>query len=85
MDLTSLSEDDSAYRWRKPKERYLDELLWPGTDIDDQNNYTRPVQAALIETEEGILKGREEDRRKISMAAIPLKPGEQEAFNEGNV
>lgn len=46
VDLTSLSEDDSAYRWRKPKERYLDELLWPGTDIDDRNNYTRLVSAA---------------------------------------
>jgi lipopolysaccharide export system permease protein len=46
VDLTSLSEDDSAYRWRKPKERYLDELLWPGSDIDDQNNYTRLVSAA---------------------------------------
>lgn len=46
VDLTTLSEEDDAYRWRKPKERYLDELLWPADDIDDQKNYSRLVSAA---------------------------------------
>ncbi|HEX2527486.1 MAG TPA: LPS export ABC transporter permease LptF [Geminicoccus sp.] len=45
VDLTSLSEEE-AYRWRKPKERYLGELLWPGSDVDDQKNFSRLVSAA---------------------------------------
>ena len=43
VDLNSLSSDQSDYRWRKPKERYLSELLWPSNDPDDQKNYTRLV------------------------------------------
>jgi NADH-quinone oxidoreductase subunit G len=39
----------------------------------------------VIETEKQILLGREKDRKKISMQAIPLKKDEIEAFKEGNV
>jgi len=53
--------------------------------VINQNNYTRPLDKVVIETEKGILKGREQDRKKISMSAVPLKPAERETFNEGNV
>jgi NADH-quinone oxidoreductase subunit G len=39
----------------------------------------------VIETETGILKGREQDRKKISMPSVPLKKEEVNAFKEGNV
>jgi NADH-quinone oxidoreductase subunit G len=34
------------------------------------NNYSRKLEKVIINTERGILMGREEDRKKISMAAI---------------
>jgi NADH-quinone oxidoreductase subunit G len=40
--------------------------------VINQNNYTRPMKNVIIETEKGILQGRDIDRKKISMAAIPL-------------
>jgi NADH-quinone oxidoreductase subunit G len=44
-----------------------------GDSVINQNNYTRKTEKVVINTEENILQGREEDRKKISMAAIPLK------------
>ena len=38
--------------------------------VINQNNYTRKLEKVVIETEETILLGREEDRKKISMAEI---------------
>ena len=38
--------------------------------VINQNNYTQKLDTVDIDTEEGILKGREQDRKKISMAAI---------------
>lgn len=46
VDITTLSDEEEGSRWRKPKERYLHELLWPGGDIDDQKNRTRLIAAA---------------------------------------
>jgi NADH-quinone oxidoreductase subunit G len=40
--------------------------------VINQNNYTRKLETVVIETEEGILAGRTEDRKKISMADFPL-------------
>ncbi|MBQ0117197.1 MAG: (2Fe-2S)-binding protein [Flavobacterium sp.] len=42
--------------------------------VINQNNYTRPLIPVTIQTEDHILKGREEDRKKISMKDIPLTP-----------
>lgn len=42
--------------------------------VINQNNYTRPLKPVTIQTEDHILKGREEDRKKISMKDIPLTP-----------
>lgn len=53
--------------------------------VINQNNYTRKLDTVVIETEEGILKGREEDRVKISMPSVPLNREEQKAFKQGNV
>ena len=53
--------------------------------VINQNNYTQKLDTVVIETEKGILKGRDQDRKKISMPAIPLKREEQEAFKEGNI
>jgi len=64
-------------------------IVGPGKFENDsvinQNNYTRDLETVKINTEKHILKGREEDRVKISMAAVPLKREEAENFNEGNV
>ena len=38
--------------------------------VINQNNYTQKLDKVIIETEKGILDGRDEDRKKISMAAI---------------
>ena len=46
VDLTTFSDDPESSRWRKPKERYLHELLWPSADIDDQKNLSRLISAA---------------------------------------
>jgi NADH-quinone oxidoreductase subunit G len=34
------------------------------------NNYSRKLEKVIINTERGILMGRDEDRKKISMADI---------------
>jgi NADH-quinone oxidoreductase subunit G len=45
--------------------------------VINQNNYTRSnMKAVVINTEDQILKGREEDRKKISMIGVPYKEGE---------
>jgi NADH-quinone oxidoreductase subunit G len=38
--------------------------------VINQNNYTRKMDKVIIDTEKGILEGRDEDRKKISMADI---------------
>src|SRR5690606_38330922 len=53
--------------------------------VINQNNYTRNLKPVIIETEEKILLGRDEDRKKISMPSRPLRAEEQEVFKEGNV
>lgn len=42
------------------------------TSVINVNNYTVPLSKVEIKTEELILKGREQDRKKISMANVPL-------------
>ncbi len=44
--------------------------------VINQNNYTRNMKPVVIKTEDQILKGREQDRIKISMSAVPFKEGE---------
>ena len=45
--------------------------------VINQNNYTRSnMKPVVSNTEEHILKGREEDRKKISMIGVPYKEGE---------
>jgi NADH-quinone oxidoreductase subunit G len=53
--------------------------------VINQNNYTRQITPVKIETEHNILLGRDQDRKKISMPAVPLKREEQEIYKEGNV
>src|SRR5690606_27388201 len=53
--------------------------------VINQNNYTRPLDTVRIDTEEKILKGRDQDRKKISMSNVPLKPEEVEIFKKGNL
>lgn len=53
--------------------------------VINANNYTRKMDKVVIETEKNILLGRDRDRKKISMPAVPLKPEEREVFKEGNV
>ncbi|MBB1140344.1 2Fe-2S iron-sulfur cluster-binding protein [Myroides sp. WP-1] len=40
--------------------------------VINQNNYTKKLDHVVIKTEKQILEGREQDRKKISMKAIPL-------------
>jgi NADH-quinone oxidoreductase subunit G len=40
--------------------------------VINQNNYTRKLEKVVIETEKGILEGRDQDRKKISMVEIPF-------------
>lgn len=44
--------------------------------VINQNNYTQPLQKVVINTEAQILKGRDQDRYKISMKNIPYKAEE---------
>lgn len=44
--------------------------------VINQNNYTRPLDTVVIDTEKQILKGRDLDRKKISMKEIPFKEEE---------
>lgn len=53
--------------------------------VINQNNYTRKLDTVVIETEKNILLGRDQDRKKISMPAIPLKKEEEKVFKEGKV
>jgi NADH-quinone oxidoreductase subunit G len=40
--------------------------------VINQNNYTQKLEKVQIDTEKNILLGRDIDRKKISMASIPL-------------
>ena len=40
--------------------------------VINQNNYTRKLEPVQIHTEKQILKGREQDRKKISMVDVPV-------------
>lgn len=42
------------------------------TSVINVNNYTTPLSKVEIKTEELVLKGREQDRKKISMVNVPL-------------
>ena len=53
--------------------------------VINQNNYTRQLDTVVIETEKGILKGRDQDRVKISMPEVPFKAEEKVFFKEGNI
>jgi len=53
--------------------------------VINANNYTKPIQPVHIETETKILKGRDTDRKKISMKHVPLKNEEQDVFKQGNL
>jgi NADH-quinone oxidoreductase subunit G len=53
--------------------------------VINQNNYTQVLETVIIETEKNILKGRDQDRKKISMPQVPLSAKGQEAFKEGNI
>jgi NADH-quinone oxidoreductase subunit G len=53
--------------------------------VINQNNYTQKLETVVIDTEDFILKGREQDRLKISMPAIPLTKEETEDFKLGNI
>ena len=48
--------------------------------VINQNNYTRKLEKVEIATEEKILLGREQDRKKISMAEFPLT--EEDIINQ---
>lgn len=45
--------------------------------VINQNNYTQKLEKVTIDTEKNILLGRDIDRKKISMAAIPLTDKDQ--------
>jgi NADH-quinone oxidoreductase subunit G len=53
--------------------------------VINQNNYTQKLETVVIATEKGILKGRDQDRKKISMPAIPLSKEENQEFKNGNL
>ncbi len=53
--------------------------------VINQNKYNRKLDTVQIATEDHILKGREEDRIKISMKDIPLSKEENEEFKKGNL
>jgi NADH-quinone oxidoreductase subunit G len=52
--------------------------------VINQNNYTQKLETVVIDTEDFILKGREQDRLKIK-PAIPLNKEETEDFKHGNI
>lgn len=45
--------------------------------VINQNNYTRNMKKVVMNTDRLILEGREEDRKKISMKAVPLVENNQ--------
>ena len=53
--------------------------------VINQNKYNRKLEPVHIATEDKILKGRDEDRVKISMAQIPLSKEEEDEFKKGNL
>ena len=53
--------------------------------VINQNKYYRKLEAVHIATESGILKGRDQDRKKISMPAVPLSKEENQEFQKGNL
>jgi NADH-quinone oxidoreductase subunit G len=53
--------------------------------VINSNNYTRKIEPVKIETEKHILLGRDQDRIKISMPAVPLNSEEQEVYKKGNI
>ncbi len=44
--------------------------------VINQNNYTRHLDKVVIDTEQQILKGRDQDRMKISMKQVPFNEDE---------
>lgn len=50
--------------------------------VINQNNYTQELKPVVINTEKNILFGRDEDRKKISMSAIPL---DEESHTNNNL
>jgi NADH-quinone oxidoreductase subunit G len=53
--------------------------------VINQNKYNRELQPVHIATEIGILKGREQDRKKISMTQVPMSKEEEQEFQKGNL
>ncbi len=53
--------------------------------VINANNYTKPLSPVHIATENNILRGREQDRKKISMPNVPLKDEEKVVFKQGNL
>ena len=51
----------------------------------NQNKYNRKIEPVHIATEVGILKGRDQDRKKISMPEVPLSKEEEQEFQKGNL
>ena len=47
--------------------------------VINQNNYTQKLEKVEIATEKNILLGRDQDRKKISMAANPLDTNTQKS------
>jgi NADH-quinone oxidoreductase subunit G len=47
--------------------------------VINQNKYNHKLEKVVINTEEKILAGREEDRKKISMAEFPLDTNNQKS------
>lgn len=41
------------------------------SSVINQNNYTQKLDKVVMKTEKQILEGRDQDRQKISMKAIP--------------
>ncbi|NDV77804.1 2Fe-2S iron-sulfur cluster-binding protein [Dysgonomonas sp. 511] len=50
--------------------------------VNNVNNYTIPQSKVKIDTDEFILEGREEDRKKISMEDVPYDANELEAIKK---
>ena len=53
--------------------------------VINQNKYNRELQPVQIATEMGILKGRDQDRKKISMPEVPMSKEEEQEFQKGNL
>jgi NADH-quinone oxidoreductase subunit G len=53
--------------------------------VINQNKYNRELQPVHIAIEMGILKGRDQDRKKISMTEVPMSKDEEQEFQKGNL